>query len=142
MTGESSVMPEDCVFDDRLSTAHRLKEIPQMRLHLVPGNTAVSNTFWGGFAPGRRIVLFVPFFEVFLAQRLGEAERIITGREVHARLRSKSRGEFAQLEKAFGSHKAVNFWTFGSQVELHVNWKIAVLEQRCMHIGHVPAVFP
>ena len=80
------MMTKHRVFHNRLSRANRLEEIPKVRLHLVPGNTAIADSFKCRLLAGNRIVLLVPLLEIGLTHALGKTRCVIAGREVHAGL--------------------------------------------------------
>jgi len=54
------MMTKHRVFYNRLSCAKRLEEIPKVRLHLVPGNTAIADSLKCRLLAGSRIVLLDP----------------------------------------------------------------------------------
>src|SRR5438270_2755173 len=60
VAGQSGVVTEDSVFHYRLAAAHRLKEIPQMRLFVVPLIAAVRDTLQGWLFAG---AWFVPVMQ-------------------------------------------------------------------------------
>src|SRR5882724_4130812 len=51
MTSQGSVVSKHCILHHGLARTHCLKEVPQMRFHIVPGDASVSDSFEGGFLP-------------------------------------------------------------------------------------------
>ena len=72
----------------------------------------------------------------------GKARSVIAGPGIHARLRSVSQAVLGQFQNAFRALKAIHLGSLRSQAEPHVDRNLAVLEQRAVHVRHVPAVFP
>src|ERR1700757_2282516 len=101
MTCQGSIVSKDCILDHWFARAHSLKEIPQMRLDLVPRKTAISDAFRGRLFTWRRIVLLMPFLEVFLPHGFWKARGIVAGREIDAQLGRIGQTVFTQLQNPF-----------------------------------------
>src|SRR5260221_14569442 len=107
VAGEGGVVAEDHVFDDRLSGANVLEEIPEVRADIVVGITLVGVGFDERFLTGSNVVLGVPLLEVFGAHGRSIARGVVAGIFVLAGLGRKGEPGSGDFERAFGNLEAV-----------------------------------
>src|SRR2546422_2941515 len=80
VAGQRRVVTEHRILDHRLPSAHRLKECPQMRPGVVEvGPAEYHRLEHRQLFPQLRIVFPVPFLEVRVSHRAGEAAGIVAG---------------------------------------------------------------
>src|SRR6266851_4312563 len=128
VAGEGGVVAEDGVFRDLLVVAHPLEKSPQVRFFIVPGIAAIGEARLEGLFAGFGVIVFVPLFEIGVAQRLRIAGSVIAGRLVFARLREVGDGEFGDFEDALGALEAVNFRRIAAEIEAEIDGRTAVIE--------------
>ena len=87
MAGDSSVIPEYCIFGYRLARFDSLEEIPKVRSHVVPIVAVINRAVVRRFVAGYGIVLGMPLLLIFTAQFFREAVRVVAGRSIYAALR-------------------------------------------------------
>src|SRR5437870_4321335 len=84
----------------------------------------------------------MPFFEIFLAHCPREAGSVVARSCVDSGLRVKREAEFGQFEDSFCTLEAINFGALSAEVQPHVNGDVSILEESCVNVGHVAAIFP
>src|SRR5213592_2036742 len=92
------MVPEHRVLNHRFPRAHRLEERPQMRPDVVVVGRAKCDRLGHRLLAQLRIVLFVPFPEVRLPHRAGEAVGVIARRGILSALRRVGQAGFGHLQ--------------------------------------------
>src|ERR1700747_3012438 len=109
VAGQGGVVAADRVFDDRLSGADVLEEIPEVRADVIPVVSFIRVGLAERLLANLRVMLCVPFLEIRFAHRGGIAFRVVAGLFFLAGLWSEGHAEFGYLERAFGALEAVGF---------------------------------
>src|SRR5580700_2457869 len=79
VASEGSVMSEDRVFDNRISRTNRLKECPQVWVHIVVIGPFERYGLGHGLVAQFRIVLFMPLLFVGFAHFVRETGVVVAG---------------------------------------------------------------
>src|SRR6266849_914848 len=113
-----------------------------MWFELARGNRSVAKALRSRLFARRRIMLLMPFLEIFLSQFLGKALGVIARRVVLASLRKIVDRVARHLEDSLRTHKTITLMGFRAEVQPYVHRMRAIVEQRGVNIRHVAPFFP
>src|SRR6266852_5467190 len=113
-----------------------------MWFELARGNGSVAKALRNRLFARRRVMLLMPFLEIFLSQFLGEALGVIARRVVFTGLRKIVESVARHLQDSFRTHKTITLVGFRAEVQPYVHGMRAIVEQRGVNIRHVAPVFP
>src|SRR5215472_3364096 len=131
VAGQSGVIAEDGVFDDRLARLDRREEVPKVRLHVVKIVALKGVILTHRLFAHRRIMLLMPLFEVGFAHRIREAIGVIARRGIFSRLGIMSDAELRDFENSVRTLEAVRFGILAAEIEAKINRRTA---SRCIFV--------
>src|SRR5258708_37885642 len=99
------VVTEHYILQEWFARTGGLEKIAKVRFQIVIVISAIAFTLRSRLAPGFRIMLVVPLFEVSVPQPTGKSVAIITGRQVDPRLRRVAQSELGKLKNSLRSPK-------------------------------------